>query len=479
MKRTLLLALLAFTVFSSKAQLASGTLAPDFTATDINGNVHTLSDYLDAGKTVIIDISATWCGPCWTYHNNHVLDDIYESYGGGGSDEVVVLFVEGDGATTNADLYGTGSNTQGDWVTGSPYPIIDSATIASLYAITYFPTIYRICPTGIVTEVGQTTALALRNSINSGCGIMDGVQNHAAVTSPELRLCSNTTPFTAKMKNYGKNAISSASLDLKEDGEIIATQSYSGLLAQFSTANVSFGTVTFSPGSTYEVEATAINTQTPFNTSFASQALEVTFPNYAETSAIVKVYTDNYPSEMSWTLKNSAGTTVASGGPYAGPASGGGVNANTTISQTVTLPLADDCYKFILGDTYGDGWSLGATPHGIEVFSNGVSVFQKFVGSFGTSMTINAAFKTSSTLGIEDPEPTKVGIYPNPSSGIFNFSVGEMVSVSVSDITGKVVFTANNVNDGGSINLSSLQKGMYIAKVKGATVDKIEKLVIR
>lgn len=39
--------------FSANAQLPSGSLAPDFTVTDINANSHHLYDYLNQGYTVV------------------------------------------------------------------------------------------------------------------------------------------------------------------------------------------------------------------------------------------------------------------------------------------------------------------------------------------------------------------------------------------------------------------------------------------
>src|ERR1041385_9992 len=74
MKKTLqLIAALALSFFAleSKAQLADGSVAPNFTFTDMNGNTQDLYTYLNAGKSVVIDISATWCSPCWMFHTNN------------------------------------------------------------------------------------------------------------------------------------------------------------------------------------------------------------------------------------------------------------------------------------------------------------------------------------------------------------------------------------------------------------------------
>lgn len=157
----------------AQAQIPDGSIAPDFTGVDINGESHNLYSLLNAGKHVYIDVSATWCGPCWNYHNSHALRDLWETHGPPGTDEAFVMFIEGDAATNTACLYGPSGcvgGTQGDWVSGTPYPIIDDASIAGLYQIAYFPTIFYICPIDKkVYEAGQLPATSLWNFRTSHC----------------------------------------------------------------------------------------------------------------------------------------------------------------------------------------------------------------------------------------------------------------------------------------------------------------------
>jgi thiol-disulfide isomerase/thioredoxin len=143
MKKIFTSLFVAFTATISFAQV------PDFTVTDTEGNTHNLYSYLNTGYVVILDVSATWCGPCWSFHEEHFLNEINAEFGSAGSDKVKVLFYEGDATTGEDDMNGTGSNTSGNWTTGVTYPLINESPVQldlGIYAPLGFPTINVICP---------------------------------------------------------------------------------------------------------------------------------------------------------------------------------------------------------------------------------------------------------------------------------------------------------------------------------------------
>ena len=166
----LVLALITHNI--SYAQLPDGSIAPDFTLTDLDGVTHNLYDYFNDGYTVFIDFSAVWCGPCWGYHTSGALEDLYINHGPAGypnvsantTNDVMVIFIEGDGNSEDClRNISCPTTTHGDWVSGTPYPIIctdgtvNTASVTSAYQIGFWPTVYMICPDKLTTEIGTSS----------------------------------------------------------------------------------------------------------------------------------------------------------------------------------------------------------------------------------------------------------------------------------------------------------------------------------
>jgi Secretion system C-terminal sorting domain len=263
MKKVLLSIAMCFSMIAMNAQTAVGTAVGNWTLTDINGNVHTLYDYLDAGKMVVIDVSATWCGPCWAYHETGALNDFYNAHGPNGANDAMAFFIEGDVSTGSAELNG-GAGSQGDWVTGEDLPIIDLTSEADFtnsgLVIPYYPVMYVICPNRVIIQADVAGVIGTLNLLNSYVGTCPAPAS--APVDPAILGYNGTTTscgdfdLSINMQNNGLDPLTACTITVTGLPTPIV-YNWTGNLPTYGMETVNLGTVSINAATTATITVTS------------------------------------------------------------------------------------------------------------------------------------------------------------------------------------------------------------------------------
>ena len=261
------------------AQLPNLSYAPAFTGYEINktdGTINTttpivLHDWTDAGYPVFIDVFATWCGPCWSYHTAGNFENLYSQYGPNGTNEVRVIGIEGSYGNY-ASLSGTGpdsygQSTQGNWLNGVEYPIIplrmspNTTAFDNNYSIAYYPTIYMVSPNRLVFEVGQKSTANLYAAINNltPVGFNNNLANNALAVevngfNPPY-YCGATINPTFRLQNLGNDPLTSANIILNFDGQT-STFNWTGNLNKWQIETVTLPQISTNDGGQHSYSVT-------------------------------------------------------------------------------------------------------------------------------------------------------------------------------------------------------------------------------
>lgn len=285
--------------------------------------------------------------------------------------------------------------------------------------------------------------------------------------SPE---CLTTVAPKVTIQNLSQNPMTSLPIQYSINNGAVATFNWTGNLNSMQNAVVTLPSYNF-----VLQNSNTLNVSIPSDENNQNNTGSATFSKAGSTitnNLTIKITTDRYGEETTWTLKNSSGVTVASGGPYSQMAANG---AYPQPDVNISVPV--DCYTFQINDSYGDGMSSGYGVGSYQVLSDGVLISGVSGGTFGSSDT--KKFGVEGVTSADEFNIDSIKFYPNPTQGIVNISLPESALVTVTDLSGKVIINKEFSAGESSFDLGNLSKGLYIINFKGDQFRKTDKIILK
>jgi hypothetical protein len=336
----------------------------------------------------------------------------------------------------------------GQW--GETYTTTTAGTLITRTYTYTIPAAYNSIP----AELGDLEIVAFvaegQQKIISGNG---AVPTYTGLATNDAKIkevkeiaeqCVSSIQPKVEIQNNGQSNLTSLPISYSINGGTPQIFNWTGNLSSLAKTTITL------PSITYSLQANNnLNVSIPADDNTTNNTGTISFLKAPETTTsnlTIQITLDQYGSETSWTLKNSAGATVASSPAYADSAAAG-----EYPQPDINITVPNDCYSFTILDSYGDG-IVGAYGIGsYSILSNGVVISGVEGGEFGASDA--RSFGVANPLNVNDFTRNLISISPNPSNGIITINTENTLNLTICDITGKVVFSKNNVTNNESINL--------------------------
>lgn len=294
------------------------------------------------------------------------------------------------------------------------------------------------------------------------------------------------TPIV-RVDNSGAE-ITSLNFSTTVNGGTAVPFAWTGTIPQFGSADITLPAMVVNAIATNstQVVITSVNGGQGVVGSTSSATKPITIAPIANGStATVKVSTDAFGSELTWNIKNSSGTVVASGGPYSDHGSGNQPTPGAYAEPDVSFSLApNECYTITLEDEYGDGFDSGYGNGSFRVQVNGANLVT--APNWNTAQLVMKMASSATASIAEASSEIGMAVYPNPASGLVNVSFdanGGDYSVAILDISGRTVATKVVTGATGAMNvemsIADLQAGNYFVKVSQGAAAYTQKLMVK
>ena len=467
MLKKLLFVILVMTGLSVSAQ------NQNWIATGIDGNSYNIDSIVNTGKTVLVDVSANWCSPCWDFHITGILEKLYHEFGPEGTNDLFIIFVDGDPASTMANLSGVGQQAMGNWIQTTPYPIIgpygQGAAVQSNYVMNGYPSLFIHCPgstNGVRVPMGTTFEGFLQQwKTQCPAPFDNGSIDATLFDTGDREFCDGEHPVT-RLYNQGSTPMTSATVEVSANGTVLQSKNWTGNLSQDNFEDVTFENVNLIEGVNYEFTVVAgSETYTVGNSQEATLTLAPEAPDFNLTLDLQLLRTY---SRTSWKLLDANGDTVASSPP--------GVYLNNNF-YTYTWNLnPNSCYTFVINTDAGGGicCEFGNGYYNIRSTTDSLNSFL-FGGAF-YGYEESRSFHTPLNAGLEEANSiSNIQVFPNPTTGkitlksidspILNFMVYNLLGEEIpAEIT-------NN-----ELDLSAQPSGIYFLKLNTAKSTIVKKV---
>lgn len=282
------------------------------------------------------------------------------------------------------------------------------------------------------------------------------------VTQVVNATCSQTKDFEFELANIGTNSFTSIKYNV-EVGSASQEYEWTGELVSGDKTKISFDMeVPFGTNAgtlnIFEINGEAYE----YSAAFESQCDEWTELDEEGDVTSLKLYLiqDQWGEQITWDIINSAGETVASGGPYPHLVGAGATQINT---ENITDLPTNECYLFRIFDSnnngiccnYGNGYYYIKDAQGVK--------FIESDGNYGAGETHQFSIhKYGDVVG--ETASSNINIYPNPANSKIYVDGENIDFVEVYNSLGQKV-TKVEGSESTSVEMTAFENGVYVVRV--------------